>query len=368
MTMKVMGWPAFSNKAVNPYTSLLYEGMQRKGAEVVEYTGPFRNTGRFDVLHVHWPDYELRNPSWVKAYVRCLIFFFVVLRAKLRGTRIVWTAHNLQSHECRHPQLEKLFWQALLPLLDGVISLSDAGIVQVREKKLGDRKIPVGSVAHGHYRDCYPNQVSREKARAKFGLDAAALVVAWIGQIRPYKGLEELVSAWARIGEADRALLIGGLSSDPGLTQLLEESAQRDGTIRFYEGRVEDGDLQFYFNAADVVVMPYRKILNSGSALLALSFNRPVVLPRSPVMEELRARVGADWVYLYEGEFNDEVLRQVFAWLKRQSRPERAPLSSLDWDVLAEQTLVFYGEVIGKGKRTPDAAFTLERTSAGRRA
>ena len=48
--------------------------------------------------------------------------------ARSRGTKIVWTVHNLASHERRYPRLEKWFWRAFLRRLDGFITLSESGL------------------------------------------------------------------------------------------------------------------------------------------------------------------------------------------------------------------------------------------------
>ena len=60
-------------------------------------------------------------------------------------------------------------------------------------------------------------------------------------------------------------------------------------------------DVQAHFAAADLVVLPYRKTLNSAVALLALSFDRPVLVPNAGSMAELQREVGAEWVLIYEG-------------------------------------------------------------------
>src|SRR3546814_10110494 len=52
---------------------------------------------------------------------------------------------------------------------------------------------------------------------------------------------------------------------------------------------------------ADAVVLPYRDIVNSGSALLALSRFRPVIAPRLGSLIELQGQVGEDWLWLYDG-------------------------------------------------------------------
>jgi beta-1,4-mannosyltransferase len=346
--MKVLAWPAFSNREWNPYNGLLCGAMQRKGVVVLEFKGPRSRMEKADIFHVHWPDLSLKVTSWTRALVRCTWYLLIILRARLHGARVVWTAHNLQSHENLYPRLEAVFWWLFVREVDGIISLSEAGLTQVQQMRLGKRKIPTVAIAHGHYRDAYPNQVSRAEARRHLNIGPTAFVVGWIGQIRAYKGLPELVGAWRKRAAGENVLLIAGHPSDPSLRELLETSAREDSSIHFHSGRVDDDDFQHYINASDVIVMPYRKILNSGSALLGLSFDRPVALPRSDVMAELQNQVGSDWVYLYEGEFNERILQEICEWTEKTARPARAPLAALEWDLLAQTTVNFFQQVLSR--------------------
>jgi hypothetical protein len=109
--------------------------------------------------------------------------------------------------------------------------------------------------------------------------------------------------------------------------------------------------VQYYLRAADLIALPYTKILNSGTALLALSFDRPVLLPALGAMPELREMVGEDWVRLYEGNLTPEVLRSAIQWTRRRQTNKCAqpPLDSLDWKHLATLTL----EAFCNGDRSP---------------
>ncbi len=101
-----------------------------------------------------------------------------------------------------------------------------------------------------------------------------------------------------------------------------------------------------WLRAADVVVLPYRAIQNSGSAVLALSADRPVVVPALGAMRELQASVGADWVRCYPGDFDGDELVASVEWAGND-RPERAPLDRLDWHGIAADTVAFYRLVRG---------------------
>ena len=104
---------------------------------------------------------------------------------------------------------------------------------------------------------------------------------------------------------------------------------------------VPDVDVQRYLRAADLVVLPFRDITNSASALLALSFDRPVLVPALGAMGELQAIVGTEWVRTYEGELTAEVLAEALEWAAHRSDGS-APLDALGWAEIARRTLVVY--------------------------
>ncbi len=69
-----------------------------------------------------------------------------------------------------------------------------------------------------------------------------------------------------------------------------------------------------YLSAANAVILPYREVLNSGSALLALSCSRPVMVPDRGAMSELRADFSSDWVNIFQGPLDVPVLQDALRW------------------------------------------------------
>jgi glycosyltransferase involved in cell wall biosynthesis len=194
----------------------------------------------------------------------------------------------------------------------------------------------------GHFRGIYPDRISREEARAGCGVPDDAAVVTFLGLLRPYKNVPHLVrTVRALPPERNPILLVAGYPLDPSLEGEIERAAEGDHRVRLTLRRVPDEDVQRYLRAADLVVLPFTDITNSGSALLALSFDRPILVPRRGAMGELQALVGTDWVQTYEGDLTPAILDQAITWA-RGHRDERPDLSSLDWGVIAEQTLAFY--------------------------
>jgi len=346
--LRVLAWPAFNTREQNPYAYLLYTHMQ--GAEVEEFSIAKLLTRRYDVWHIHWPEMFLNvEKTAAAAGLKTQAVLSLIDFARRRGTKIVWTVHNLGSHERRYPRLEKWFWRAFLRRLDGFITLSESGLRSARERFPELRDLPGSVVPHGHYRGEYPDN-KRAGCRERLGIPENAKVVLFFGWIREYKNVPGLIAAFRGLNDSDAALCLAGREFPKSGTSKsggsVRELASGDTRIHLHLRHVPNEEVQTYFGAADLVALPYREILNSGTALLALSFNRPVLVPNKGAMAELQALVGGNWVRTYDGELTTEQLGEALQWAHDEHRTGIAPLESLDWNRVGEQTLAAYRSVL----------------------
>ena len=303
-------------------------------------------TGRYDVWHVHWPDDFLSYPSATRATVYVAAELVLFLCARLRGAALVWTVHDLGPHESRHPALETLFWRLFIPMVDGIVSLSETARDEALAQFPTLRRVPTAVVPHGHYRPAYPDPVSRRDARAQFDLPATARVATFFGRIRPYKNVPSLIEAFRQWTDPDARLLVAGNPSAEALQTTITEAADGDARITTALRFIEEREVPPLFGASNLVVLPYDDIMHSGTALLALSFDRPVLVPDRGAMSELQARVGVDWVRTYDGPLAADVLADAMGWAESQERAGRAPLDALDWGPLARSTLDLYRRAV----------------------
>ncbi|MEM9691809.1 MAG: glycosyltransferase, partial [Myxococcota bacterium] len=132
-------------------------------------------------------------------------------------------------------------------------------------------------------------------AREKLGLSPDAPVVTSFGQVKAYKNLPALIRLVR--ATSDLELLIAGKPRNRALGAELVKAAAGCDRIRLELRYIPDDEAQVYLRAADLVALPYRAILNSGSALLALSFDRPVFLPEVELAAELQQMVAPGWVH-----------------------------------------------------------------------
>jgi len=261
--------------------------------------------------------------------------------ARFHKTKIFWTAHNLQSHERIHPFLERIFWHKFLPNVNGIICLSEVGRQQLRVQHPRARLIPTFAIPHGHYRGAYPDVINKDEARRALSIRPDEFVLTFLGQIRAYKGVALLVRCFTAAQVENVKLLIAGKPFDDGIMCEINEAAALNPSVMLFPKFVDRNDIQKILRATDLVVLPYKEILNSGSGMLALSFDRPILVPTMGAMAELREIVGSDWVRLYEGELRPEIICSAIDWTKaRRLGPDvRAPLEPMNWDRIAELTI-----------------------------
>lgn len=331
----------------NPYVRLLAAGVQAADASVRVAIAPALAASRLlpgrrpHILHLHWAElqYSYGDASAEQAFRGWRRFLIRSRLFQALGGKLIYTVHNLDDHEARHPDLNAaanrwLFAQA------AAIHVHDAQTAQAVAARFG-RSAGVEIIPHGHYLGVYPDQITREQARARFGIGPARFVYLCLGQIRPYKGIEDLIAAFAQL-EEDSLLLIAGHVGVPAYGQEIATLAADDPRIQLYPTYVADETLQYFFHAADACVFPYRRATTSGAALLAFSFAKPILAPAIGPFPALAAQ-GRGALFGEGSAALAEGLRQM-----RHLDPGvaaaaiRGFLVDRDWPTLGRQHLAMY--------------------------
>jgi beta-1,4-mannosyltransferase len=281
----------------NPYHAELEKALRALGIEVLlphnlKVLCRDYRTGieKVDLVHIH----SLPQFGWSLVALRGFAGFYQrLVWLRMRGVKLVLTMHNLENHESRNRRIENLVVRYFAPQIESII-VHGKSAKQIVDARWSQRKgNPVHIIPHGHYIGSYKNEISAGAARAHFGFNAPNLVFLFLGQIRPYKGVVELVSAFRRRTEQEARLIIAGKPINQEIYQEVAHSIEGDARIRFLPGHVADDDIQLYMNACDVVVLPYRRVLTSGAAVLAMSFGKPCIAPRAGSVTDMLDEKGA---------------------------------------------------------------------------
>ncbi len=285
---------------LNPYQALLYRQCLAAGIAAVplpslddiEALAGLRGAGIDVVLHLHWLNQITKSAESVDHASASVDAFLARLDAfREAGGHLVWTAHNVLPHDSRFPAADAALWQGLTDraLMVHVLARGTAEAVgDTYRLPPADRIV---HVPHPSYAGAYPGGPAHDQARHELGLTPDELVFAFVGAIRPYKGLDELLDAFDEVCAADpgrprRLLVAGNPDGGPAIEGALDRALAHPNVL-LHARRLPPEDLAVILRAADVAVLPYRDALNSGVLMLALTFGLPVVAPAVAGVTEL---------------------------------------------------------------------------------
>ena len=344
LSIQVTAMPAFRNQTSNPYNSLLYRSLQARGVQVEEFTARRRLSRGVDVLHVHWPEQVPRSSFTPVAALRAFVFLKRVTHLRASGAKLVWTVHNARPHEPARPWLWGLYWRRFLRQLDGVIFLTNSSRKDAVAAMPILAQLPHAVIWHGHYRPVLALP-ARADARTRLGLSRNDFVLLQFGRIRRYKNVPQMLRAFIALARPNTFLVVAGkVNGDGDLEAEIRGLAAGHDGIRLELEHLPQVRLNDYLAAADLIVLPYRDILNSGGLLMALSAGRPVLCPDRGSIPEIATAVGPGWVRCFTHELGPAELA---AAIDRETPPGEPDLSRCDWDAIAREHLEFYAQILG---------------------
>ena len=351
MTLRVLMIPAQSN----PYQALLAEALRAQDVVVKLGGGPSRfpvtpillawvRAGMPRVVHLHWMHRYLLPVLGRRRWAARRTTMELRILHRL-GVRLVWTVHNVGEHDGSAGKLEPRFNRRLISLADAVICHCTAA----RRLAIEAYELPeslqarLHVVAHGNYTGWYPDTLDREAARAELGLAGTHRVFLFIGQVRGYKGVDELLHAFRDLDAPGARLIVAGMPRGAQAQAAIEQAAAADPRVTLALESVPDDRMQVYLRAADAVVLPYRDVLSSGSAILAMTFGRPVIAPAIGCLPE---SLGSEGTILYDPAAPDALIGALRAAMSADldALGERAAAhaETLSWGPIAARTAELY--------------------------
>jgi beta-1,4-mannosyltransferase len=300
----------------NPYIHMLDAALARTpGVEHVRFDRRRALLGRYDALQVHWPDTLLRGSTGSRTALRRAFAVALAARLALTPVALVRTVHNVQPHDGAS-RWERGYLAWLDRRTDHRILLTE------------QTPVPPGAastlIPHGHYRDWFADVPVAPPTPG---------TLAFVGLVRPYKGVEELLDAFASTAGArpDLRLRIAGSAASPDVERDVRERAARDARVELDLRYLPEEAFANAVMRSAGVVLPYRAMHNSGSALAALSLDRPVLVPRTDVTEALAREVGPGWVTTFDGTISGADLER-FAAIAAHTPATPPDLGARGWD------------------------------------
>jgi glycosyltransferase involved in cell wall biosynthesis len=291
---------------------------------------------RPDVLHVQFLPLSTRGLPLERWFLDA---------AKMLGIKVVYTVHNVLPQDTG--ERYRSTYRRLYHLADRLVCHDvQAACRLTAEFGIDPERISV--IPHGPlFEDAHASP--RDVARARLGFPRDEPLVLWQGILRPYKGVEFLLRAWKRFCDvsARGQLVIAGMG-DRALMRDIEAGVAALGIrsrvrleLRFLPIREVAG----WYDAADILVYPYREITTSGALLTGMVRGKAILASRLPAFEQI-LRNGTNallipygdvdgWAYALFQMMGDAELRQSLAASLRSSQtsfPRWAEIAGRTWD------------------------------------
>lgn len=291
--------------------------------------------GRYDLVHLHWPEDLFRARRKAVRALKYVLFFLLVARLKVRRTPIIWTVHNNAPHE-GVSAFESILLRVCMSLVTKRVFMTSA-----QRRMFGDTEQDL-VIRHGHYRESYPpaHAARRHEGRGSF---------LYFGFVRRYKGVEKLLESFSSLprSSGQYQLTIAGRPNPAEYGQELIAEYGEVSNVQWlldFQSKEKTSEL---FADADVVVLPYKRMINSGALLLGLSLGKLVLAPKNTVTEEIQHEVGAQWLHLYEGELTGDDLLKAVSLSGENSVDMEPDLSLREWKLIGEEYRASYWLVLG---------------------
>lgn len=231
-------------------------------------------TARPRVFHILW------NNKF-ETFDRTLLMLWY----KVLGRKVVLTAHNVNA---RARDGGDSFWnRATLKFQYRRCDHIFLHTEKMRRELVADFGVPesrTSVIPFGLNSTVPDTALTGPEARARLGLGAADKVLLFFGNIAPYKGVEFLVDAVSAMAgrQPELRLIIagrpkGGEAYWARIREKIDASPARDRFVLRIEF-VPDAETEIYFKAADVLILPYTHIFQSGVLFLGYNFGLPAIV------------------------------------------------------------------------------------------
>ena len=231
-------------------------------------------TARPKVFHILW------NNKFEVIDRTVLILYY-----KAMGKKIILTAHNVNAgrRDSSDTLLNRLTLRSQYRLADHIFVHTEKMKSELLAE-FGVRERAVTVIPYGINNAIPDTDLTPDEAKQRLGIRGGGRTLLFFGNIAPYKGLEYLIAAFQRIvaRRVEYHLIIAG-SLMKGcerywdeIQQTISRSVNRGQIIqKIYH--IPDEETELYFKAADVLILPYRHIFQSGVLVLGYGFGLPVV-------------------------------------------------------------------------------------------
>lgn len=306
--MKVYCYPASDN---SKYVPLLFLGTQDRYQPIYRQQGSLAdaiaelNAGRSPIVHIHWEEFVLNGCATdVEADIAADEFLTDIKQFHDLGGALFWTVHNEVPHEIGFYR-QFLAMRTLLAREADVVLVHNSVSIETLAHQVALDRSKVRALPHASYLDMY-----EDGATLRAGLKGVPeRRIQGFGWIRLQKGFGEVIKMLPPSFLAARGSSIRISGHGPEAGAVIAQQARR-GDVQWDVRHVPDAEAPHLLRSAACVVLPYRRVLTSGVALLAMSVGALIVAVDTPQMRELLPLTNHRFLYPYD---DAEALRTVIS-------------------------------------------------------
>ncbi len=335
-------------------------GFARKMSRIASYYAKlmrYAATAKPRIFHILWN-------SRFETFDRTLLMLYY----KLLRKKIVITAHNVNiaTRDGKDSLLNRLTLWIQYHLSDGIFVHTEKMKGQLVEQ-FGVKESQVTVIPFGINNSVPNTDLTQSEARKQLEVRSTEKAILFFGRIKPYKGLEHLIAAFHRLPRTNeyRLLVVGSFDpfNDPTYNAAIDQAIRddvREGRALFKMEFVPDKDIEIYFKAADVLVLPYTDIYQSGVLVLGYSFGVPVLVSDVGSLKEhiVEGQTGfsfkpadpADLAKAIDRYFGSHLYKHLDL---RRSAIQEFARERYSWDVVADITMDTYARLLRANVTTP---------------
>ncbi|HVS88098.1 MAG TPA: glycosyltransferase family 4 protein [Candidatus Acidoferrum sp.] len=317
-------------------------------------------TAKPKIFHILWNNkFEL--------FDRTLLTLFY----RLRGKRIVLTVHNVNAgrRDSKDTHLNRLTLRIQYRLADHIFVHTERMKLELSEE-FGVQGARVTVIPFG-INNAVPNTcLSQSEAKRHLGIQDDKKAILFFGRITPYKGLEYLINAFQQVlaRRDDYRLIVAGRPENDcrRYWSAIQERIREDvrlGRILLRADHIPDDETELYFKAADVLVLPYRQIYQSGVLFLGYSFGLPILAADVAALKDEIVEGKTGFVFRPEDPVDlAKAIERYFAsdlFVDLKSRRQEIRDYATErhsWDVVGQVTMSVYADLL----RMPSSRDTVK--------
>jgi D-inositol-3-phosphate glycosyltransferase len=307
-------------------------------------------TARPRIFHILWN-------NRFETFDRTLLMLFY----RLLGKKIVLTAHNVNAgkRDSMDSRLNRLTLGIQYRLSDHIFVHTEK-MKQELIQQFGVQGRMISVIPFGINNSVPNTSLTPRHAKQRLGVRESEKAILFFGRITPYKGLEYLIAAVRQLmaRHEDYRLIIAGRPDRcdtywSSIREAMREELQ-SGRVLLRAEFIPDEETEVYFKAADVVVLPYKNIYQSGVLFLGHSFGLPVLAADVGSLKDDIVEGKLGFVFRPEDPVDlAKTIERYFAsdlYAKLDIRRPEIRDSATEqhsWDVVGEKTINVYASLLG---------------------